>query len=148
MDGSILKDPCKDVATLSELLPQGLWVNLLTLDLETAIQFQSRVLGAHTFYQDDAFAILGFAQSVWLVHSTDTYQNHPLSAHIGGGLPAAGGIELRLKGRNPDQAVKAAKDFSCQVIEPPKNKPHAMREAFIKDPDGNIWVPCQTLETT
>ena len=28
----------------------------------------------------------------------------------------------------------------CEVLEPPDNKPHGLREVYILDPDGYVWV--------
>ena len=31
------------------------------------------------------------------------------------------------------------------ILQPPTNKPHGLREAYILDPDGYCWVPSRPL---
>ena len=51
------------------------------------------------------------------------------------------GIELRLHGCDPDAAVAAARARGYIVVADPADKPHGLREAYIGDPDGYMWVP-------
>ena len=51
------------------------------------------------------------------------------------------GAEFRLHGVDPDKAAAGATRRGDTVLQPPANKPHGMREAYIADPDGYIWVP-------
>jgi uncharacterized glyoxalase superfamily protein PhnB len=41
---------------------------------------------------------------------------------------------------DPDVAVAAAIAGGYEVLEPADNKPHGLREAYILDPDGYVWV--------
>ena len=52
-----------------------------------------------------------------------------------------GGVELRVHDVDPDVAVAAAQKHGYGVLEPPSNKPHGLREAYILDADGYVWVP-------
>jgi uncharacterized glyoxalase superfamily protein PhnB len=51
------------------------------------------------------------------------------------------GLELRLHGCDPDEAVLRAREAGAYVMAEAADKPHGLREAYIGDPDGYIWVP-------
>ena len=51
------------------------------------------------------------------------------------------GVELRLHGRDPDAAEAAARRLGCEILQGAADKPHGLREAFIADGDGFVWVP-------
>ena len=42
---------------------------------------------------------------------------------------------------DPDAACAAARKHGYEVLEPPSDKPHGLREAYILDADGYVWVP-------
>ncbi len=90
----------------------------------------------------------------WLLHAFHTYEDHPF-ARLSLGLArgeAAGdairsrsplglGIELRLHGCDPDRAADRARALGYPVLVPPSDRPHGLRETFLRDPDGYVWVP-------
>jgi len=51
------------------------------------------------------------------------------------------GVELRIHGLDPDTAEKSARDRGDLVISGATDKKHGLREAYILDPDGYLWVP-------
>jgi hypothetical protein len=51
------------------------------------------------------------------------------------------GAELRLHGRDPDAAEAAAKRLGYTVLASATDKPHGLREVFLIDSDGYLWVP-------
>jgi hypothetical protein len=51
------------------------------------------------------------------------------------------GVELRLYGVNPDTAVAQAKSLDHYILQEATDKPHGLREAYILDANGYIWVP-------
>ena len=51
------------------------------------------------------------------------------------------GSELRLHGRDPDQAEAAARRLGFKVLVSATDKPHGLREAYLVDADGYVWVP-------
>jgi len=62
------------------------------------------------------------------------------------GLEARGaGIELRLYGTDPDAAEGRAREAGAIVLAGAIDKPHGLREAYILDGDGYVWVPCRPL---
>jgi hypothetical protein len=141
MDRWSTDDPCKLVGQLASSIRPGLWINLLVRDINAAVGFQVDVLGARAVYSDSAFAIMSFGDSYWMLHSEATYSAHP----IGPGLratPARGtGCELRLQNCDPDEAEKRAHDRNAKVIAATTDKPHGLRECFLLDSDGYVWVP-------
>ena len=74
-----------------------------------------------------------------MVHADHTYDGHPLHRMLD--LDRGVGAELRLHGRDPDEACEAARRLGCTILEPATTKPHGTREAFILDPDGYLWAP-------
>ena len=119
----------------------GLTVNLLSGDVEAVVPFHTRVLGATAEYVCVDFASFAFGDVTWMVHADHTYDSHPLHRVLKRGLDRGVGAELRLHGRDPDEACEAARELGATIIEPATTKPHGTREAFILDPDGYLWVP-------
>ncbi|MEM1077907.1 MAG: VOC family protein [Pseudomonadota bacterium] len=125
----------------------GLGINLLVRDLPGRVEFLTEVFGMRVFQPTEDFAILTFSESVFQLHSDGTYHAHPLPSL----LPEAGargaGIELRLYDCDPDRAVARAEARGEMILQAPMDKPHGLREAYILDPDGYVWVPSQKLKT-
>ncbi len=126
----------------------GLTLNLLVEDVRKSLDFQVKVLGATVVYSDPDFAVVRGYGSEWMLHADHTYDRHPvrIGANAAGQRGAAAGqrgagAELRLHGCDPDKAEEAAMEHGYQVMVSAANKPHGLREAFLVDPDGYIWVP-------
>lgn len=134
-------DPCANVDDLARSMPEGLWMNLLAADLGLSLAFQIDVLGCAPVYRDRAFAIMRFAGSHWMVHADATYEGHPVAERLRGTAPRGTGCEVRLHGCDPDAAEARARAFGMEVMQPARDKPHGLREAFLVDPDGYVWVP-------
>jgi catechol 2,3-dioxygenase-like lactoylglutathione lyase family enzyme len=118
-----------------------LTVNLLVKDIERALLFQEEVLGAAVVYSDPDFAVLRGYGGEWMMHADHTYQDHPLQRVITTLEKRGQGLELRLHGCDPDKAVAAARKLNFSVLVEATDKPHGLREAYILDADGYIWVP-------
>jgi hypothetical protein len=80
--------------------------------------------------------------STWLLHSDWTYRNHEMRGAVTGLETRGGGVELRLYGIDPDRAETAARSSDATVLVSAADKPHGLREAYIVDDDGYVWVPC------
>ncbi len=119
----------------------GLTVNILVRDIDTSLRFQREVLGATVVYSDPDFAVLEGFDSQWMLHADHTYSDHPLSGVVSGLEGRGAGVELRLHGCDPDQAEAAARRLCYTVFQGTADKPHGLREAFIIDDDGYMWVP-------
>lgn len=125
----------------------GLSFNLLVKDVPRAVKFQSEVLGARVVYADVDFAVLRFTDPAggssvdWMLHADHTYSDNPLLALTGDGALRGVGIELRLHHCDPDAAVSRARSLGYRVFAEPADKAHGLREAYLVDPDGYMWVP-------
>jgi catechol 2,3-dioxygenase-like lactoylglutathione lyase family enzyme len=124
---------------------KGFGVNLLVRDVPRAVEFAKTVLGATLVYGDPDFAVLrhgtGGNAAEWMLHADHTYAAHPLLSLTGDGAVRGAGVELRLHGCDPDAAVARARAAGHYVMAEPADKPHGLREAYIADPDGYVWVP-------
>ena len=130
-----------DPPAFGRALPAGLGLNLLVRDVEAALRFQTRVLGAAVAYWDRDFAIVSAQGSTWLLHSDRAYRDHPLAGIAAGAEGRGAGAELRLYGRDPDAAEAATEAAGGTVLAGAADKPHGLREAHLIDPDGYVWVP-------
>ena len=120
---------------------RGFGVNLLVSDVARAAAFQTDVLGVELVYQDQDFAVLTHGGHQWMLHADHTYGEHPLLALTGDGAIRGAGAELRLYDVDPDAAEARARARGGTVLAASADKPHGLRECFLADPDGYIWVP-------
>lgn len=120
---------------------RGFGVNLLVSDVARTVAFQTEVLGVELVYQDQDFAVLAHGGHQWMLHADHTYGEHPLLALTGDGAIRGVGAELRLYGVDPDAAEAKARARGDMVLAASADKPHGLRECFLADPDGYIWVP-------
>lgn len=119
---------------------RGLSINLLVRDVARSVAFARQVLGASLVYGDADFAVLRRDGAEWMLHADHTYSSHPLLALTGDGALRGAGIEIRLHDHDPDAAVVTAEGLGYTVLAAAADKPHGLREAYIADPDGYIWV--------
>ena len=120
---------------------KGLSLNLLVKDVGASLKFQEKVLGAEVVYSDPDFAVLSGYGAEWMLHADHTYEEHPMRATVAGDAMRGAGAELRLHGCDPDSAEMAAREMKMEVISPATDKGHGLREAYIRDGDGYVWVP-------
>lgn len=120
---------------------KGLGINMIVADIARAVAFQTRVLGAEVVYTDPDFAVLRACGSEWMVHADHTYNDHELKGSLGPDIVRGIGIELRLHGCDPDKAEARARDSGYTILAGAMDKPHGLREVFILDDDGYLWVP-------
>ncbi len=126
---------------------RGLTINLLVSDMEDALQFQTRVIEASIVYSDPDFAVLGGYGSEWMLHADHAYDGNVLYGFVKNAEARGIGIELRLHGCDPDQAAMRARNHGFIVIADAADKPHGLRESYIADNDGYIWVPDVPTQT-
>ncbi|WP_374440213.1 VOC family protein [Stella sp.] len=119
----------------------GLGVNLMVEDVARAIAFQRTVLGADAVYADPDFAVMRAQGSEWMLHADHAYDRHPMRRRAMENGARGSGMELRLHGCDPDAAEAAATAAGYEVLAGAADKPHGLREAYIVDPDGYVWVP-------
>lgn len=131
-----------DPVAYGRSLESGIGVNLLVSDISNSVQFLLQVLAVQTRYWDDDFALCEGHGGSFMLHHDRTYRNHAFRASIvDNSMPRGVGVELRLYGCDPDQAVIAASQFDAIVLADAQNKPHGVREAYIIGPEGYVWVP-------
>ena len=119
----------------------SLSINLIVRDIAGALSFHTEVLGARIIYSDPDFAVLQACGAEWMLHADHTYIGHPLHQQMTDSSGRGNGIELRLHGLDPDTAEAAAAKLGYTVLAPATDKPHGLREAYILDSDGYLWVP-------
>jgi catechol 2,3-dioxygenase-like lactoylglutathione lyase family enzyme len=119
----------------------GFGVNLLVRDVAAARPFQTQVLDAEEVYADPDFAVYRRDAAQWMLHADHTYRDHPLHGSLTGELARGIGVELRVYGRDPDEAEATARRLGYDVLAGAMDKPHGLREAFLIDADGYLWVP-------
>lgn len=120
---------------------RGFGINLLVRDVTRALAFQTEVLGVERVHSDADFAVLRHGGHEWMLHGDHTYSAHPLLALTGDGAIRGAGAELRLYGIDPDAAEARARARGDTVLAASTDKPHGLRECYLVDPDGYIWVP-------
>ncbi len=124
----------------------GMGVNLLVREVARSVAFLTEVLGLELVYADADFAVLrhsgreGGSQDV-ILHADHSYAEHPLLALTGDGALRGAGVELRLYSIDPDAAEARARARGDTVFAETRDKPHGLRECYLADPDGYIWVP-------
>ena len=75
-------------------------------------------------------------------HADQTYLDtgNPRAGVVGRLTERAGGVELRVHHCDPDAAEASARRAGLEVLAPSQDKPHGLREVYLRDGDGYIWV--------
>ncbi|MEX0921692.1 MAG: VOC family protein [Rhodovibrionaceae bacterium] len=120
---------------------KGMGINLLVRDAAASLPFFLEVLGVELVYGDADFAVLRHGGQEWMLHSDHTYHANPLLALTGDGAVRGAGAEFRLYGIDPDAAEKRALKAGFDVLQSAADKPHGLRECYLVDRDGYVWVP-------
>lgn len=120
---------------------EGLTVNLLVRDIASALPFHREVLGAKLVYSDPDIAVFRRENAEWMLHADHTYDAHPMHAALIKATIRGIGAELRLHGRDPDEAERNARRLGFEVVEACADKAHGLREVYLRDADGYVWVP-------
>lgn len=82
------------------------------------------------------FAIVTYGDQRFQLHADHIYHSNPLLGLLPETPPRGAGIEIRLYDSDPDQAATRAGAFGATLLQPPTDKPHGLREAYILCPDG------------
>ena len=101
---------------------RGLGLNILVRDVPATAAFLETAfrLGIHRLSAD--FAMVTYGDQVFQLHSDGTYH------------------------ANPDAAAARAEAAGATILQPPTDKPHGLREAYILCDDGYAWVPSVALQ--
>ena len=124
----------------------GLGLNLLTRNVRVLAGFLEAVFDMRAFQVTDDFAIMQYGDQVFQLHSDGTYHSNPLLGLVPESPPRGGGLEIRLYESDPETCVARAEAAGGTVLQPPTDKPHGLREAYILCPDGYAWVPSRAKD--
>lgn len=125
---------------------RGIGLNLLVWDVKAQVALLETIflMKAHQVTAD--FAIVTYGDQVFQIHSDRTYHSNPFLGLLPENSPRGTGIEIRLYDTDPDQAAALAETAGATVLQPPTDKPHGLREAYILCENGYAWVPSRPLE--
>jgi uncharacterized glyoxalase superfamily protein PhnB len=133
-----------DGATYGRALT-GIGFNLLVDDMSRALNFLKQVLTLEPLYADTDFAIMRHDGMEFMLHSDASYHSNPLLGLLEQGAMRGTGVELRLYGVDPDTAVSQAKIWGHYILQEATDKADGLREAYILDANGYIWVPSAAI---
>lgn len=135
------KEPWMPADEFGRSLPRGIGVNLLVRDMAGELSFCRDCLGAMILDSDEDFAAIELCGSVFMLHADHAYSSHPLSGIVTGSETRGAGVELRVYGLDPDKTEARARLRGDHVLAASIDKPHGLRECYIIDPEGYVWVP-------
>ena len=127
---------------------RGLTVNLIVRNMGRMLEFQRLVLEAEIVYEDPDFAVFEGYGAQWMAHADHAYDHNPLEALLTLNQPRGGLVELRIHGCDPDRAEQQARQRGYQVVQAAADKPHGLRETYLRDAEGYLWVPDRSITTT
>lgn len=138
------KDPFMAAADYGRSL-DGMGVNLIVREVAPVVAFLTEVLGVELVYDDPDLAVLRHRGSDWMIHAEHTYDDRPMIARARAANQRGGGCELRLYNIDPDAAEARARALGYEVLAASEDKPHGLRECYLLDPEGYVWVPGHPL---
>ncbi|MCR9275236.1 MULTISPECIES: VOC family protein [Mameliella] len=124
---------------------RGMGINLLVRDVRRQSAMLEAVFGMTAHRVSADFAIIRYGATVFQLHSDGTYAANPYLSFLPEAGPRGAGAELRLYDSDPDTAAEKAEANGMLILQPPTDKPHGLREAFLICPDGYAWVPSRPL---
>jgi predicted enzyme related to lactoylglutathione lyase len=124
---------------------RGMGVNLLVRNVPAQAAFLKAVFAMQTHQVSTDFAIVVYGAQVFQLHSDAAYHANPLLGLLPELPPRGAGIELRLYETDPDAACALAEGAGGTILQPPTDKPHGLREAYILCANGYAWVPSTVL---
>lgn len=123
----------------------GLGVNLLCRDVAATAAFLRDCFGMSIHRASADFALARYGATLIQLHSDATFSTHPLYGLLPESAPRGAGVQFYLFGVDPDSACERAEQAGGMVVEPPRDKPHGLREATILGPDGHAFSPAVPL---
>ena len=123
----------------------GIGLNLLVRDVLAECDFLERVFGMGIHRKSADFAIVTYGAQVFQLHRDGTYGQHPLLGLLPENPPRGAGLEVRLYDTDPDAAAARADAAGATILQPPTDKPHGLREAYILCANGYAWVPSRPV---
>lgn len=124
---------------------RGIGLNLLVRDVKAEISFLETVFGMESHRISEDFVIMAYGDQLFQLHADHTYHSNPLLGLLPETPPRGAGIEIRLYDSDPDQAAARADAAGGTLLQPPGDKPHGLREAYILCANGYAWVPSRPI---
>ncbi len=130
---------------------RGVGLNLLVADVALSAAFLTEVLGLDEIYCDPDIGVLRHADHVVILHADHSYMDEGGTANAmlarcrGAGVRGAG-AELRLYGIDADAAEARARARGDTVLAASGDTAHGLRECYLVDPDGYVWVPGAVIQ--
>ncbi|GAA6201442.1 glyoxalase [Aquicoccus sp. SU-CL01552] len=124
---------------------RGIGLNLLVRDVRAEIAFLETVFDVSSHRVSDDFAILTLGDQMLQLHADHGYHSNPLLSLLPETPPRGAGIEIRLYDCDPDRTAARAEPAGGTLLQPPTDKPHGLREAYILCPNGYAWVPSRPI---
>ena len=121
----------------------GLTVNILVKDVAEHVAFAREVLGLEIVHADADIAVYRHGGAQWMVHADHTYldSGNPMETVARSPATRGGAVELRVHHCDPDKAEAAARRAGFEILGATADKPHGLREVYLRDSEGYIWVP-------
>ena len=120
---------------------RGIGLNVLVRDVFVEVAFLEAVFNMTAYQPTSDFAIMRYGDQVFQLHSDGTYHSHPLLGLLPENPPRGAGIEIHLYDTDPDDAAARATALGATILAEPMDKPHGLRECYLLDRDGYVWVP-------
>ncbi len=124
----------------------GVGMNVLVRDIERALAFQRDVLMTTVIYSDPDIAVMRHDGMEWMLHADHTYDAHPLYDSVTAATTRGVGVEFRLHHHDPDAVEARAIEHGFEVVQATADKGHGLRECFVRDSDGYVWVVDRPLD--
>ena len=125
---------------------RGIGLNLLVRDVKAQVALLKTIFSMKAHQVTADFAIVTYGDQVFQIHSDRTYHSNSFLGLLPENPPRGTGIEIRLYDTDPDQAAALAETVGATVLQPPTDKPHGLREAYILCENGYAWVSSRPLE--
>lgn len=123
----------------------GFGLNLLVRDVPVEAAFLTGVFGLSAHRLSSDYAILRYHGQILQLHADHTYHAHPLLGLLPDNPPRGAGASIHLFHSDPDRAAALAEAAGGVILQPPRNKPHGLRECCILCSNGYAWVASRPL---
>lgn len=124
---------------------RGIGLNILVRNVRSTAAFLVDIFDVGVHRLSDDFCIITYGEDVIQLHHDGTYHANPLLNMLPENPPRGVGIEIRFFDSDPDTAVARAQARGDVILQPPTEKPHGLREAYILCDDGYAWVPSRPI---
>ncbi|TDK44531.1 VOC family protein [Antarcticimicrobium luteum] len=124
---------------------RGIGLNLLVRDVRAECAFLETVFGMTPHRVSADFAIVAYGDQIFQLHADHTYHSNPLPGLLPETPPRGAGVEIRLYDSDPEDAAARAETAGGTLLQPPSDKPHGLREAYILCANGYAWVPSRPI---